>query len=167
MLGYLITDGQGTADRLLAGVADTLAAEGWPLAGAVQINSDAGTGRPCDMDLNVLAARRIIRISQNLGKLAKGCRLDPDGLEQAVGLVAGALSGPERPRLLIVNRFGKQEADGRGFRPLIGQALAEGIPVLTSVGRANLPVFQSFAEGFAEELAPDLAALLVWCQRNA
>jgi hypothetical protein len=167
MLGYLITDGEGTADRLLAEVADALVAEGWPLAGAVQINSDAGSGRRCNMDLNVLAEGRIIRISQNLGKFAKGCRLDPDGLEQAVGLVARALSGPVRPRLLIVNRFGKQEADGRGFRSLIGQALADGIPVLTSVGRANMPVFHAFADGFAEELAPVAAELLDWCHRGA
>lgn len=117
------------------------------------------------MDLHVLAADRIVRISQNLGSLAKGCRLDPSGLEQAVGMVEAALDA--EPRLLIVNKFGKQEIDGRGFRPVIGRALAAGVPVLTAVNSANLPGFRTFADEMAEPLALDFDAILGWCRRVA
>ncbi|MCU9848848.1 DUF2478 domain-containing protein [Defluviimonas sp. WL0024] len=166
MLGYVIAEGRGAADRVLAEVARQLHDEGWPLAGAVQVNSERGEMHHCDMDLHVLAADRIVRISQNLGALAKGCRLDPSGLEQAVGIVEAALDATPRPRLLIVNKFGKQEIDGRGFRPVIGRALASGVPVLTAVNAANLPGFEAFAHEFAEPIPLDFSAILGWC-RNA
>jgi hypothetical protein len=167
MLGYVIAEGAGVADRLLADAAQILHAEALPLVGAVQINSDRDDARPCDMDLHVIASGRIVRISQNLGSLARGCRLDPAGLEQVVGLVEQALddTGAGRPKLLIVNKFGKQEAEGRGFRPLIGRALSEGLVVLTSVNTTNKPGFDGFAEGLAKPLAPTLPAVLDWCRK--
>ncbi len=167
MLGYVIAEGAGEADRVLADVAARLHAEGWPLAGAVQVNSDRGETHRCDMDLHVLTADRVVRISQNLGTLAKGCRLDPAGLEQAVGLVEQALDGTPRPRLLIVNKFGKQEIDGRGFRPVIGRALAAGIPVLTAVNVTSLAGFEAYAHGMAEPVALDFDAILGWCREVA
>lgn len=165
MLGYVTTSGRGAADRLLAEAAGRLMAEGVALAGAVQFNAERGPGLPCDMDLHVLADGRTLRISQNLGPLARGCRLDPAGLEQAVGLVEAALSAAPGPRLLVVNKFGQQEVDGRGFRPVIGRALAEGIPVLTAVSQANRAAFESFAEGLGEPVPAELAAILDWCRR--
>jgi hypothetical protein len=118
MLGYITTQQRGLTDQLLAEVATVLRVEEHRLAGVVQVNQEFDPARPCHMDLHVLNGGEVIRIGQNLGALSKGCRLDPAGLEQAVGLVAHALEAG--PRLLIINKFGKQEADGRGFRPLIG-----------------------------------------------
>ncbi|MDZ4094889.1 MAG: DUF2478 domain-containing protein [Paracoccaceae bacterium] len=161
MLAYVQGAGRGQADRLLWDLAARLRGMGWPLAGAVQINIEFDPERPCDMDLHVLDGREVVRISQNLGPLSKGCRLDAAGLEQVVGLAERALQG--MPRLLIVNKFGKQEIDGRGFRPIIGQALAMGIPVLTSVNSGNLSGFEAFAEGMATALPPEMDAVLGWC----
>ena len=126
MLGYIVAEGRGAGDLLLAEVAAALRSSGVPLAGAVQVNLDNDPSRKCDMDLHILSGQDVVRISQDLGALSQGCRLDPMGLENAVGLVAAALD--KAPALLIVNKFGKQELDGRGFRPLIGEALARGIP---------------------------------------
>ncbi|HCK08169.1 MAG TPA: 3-dehydroquinate dehydratase, partial [Rhodobacter sp.] len=39
-------------------------------------------------------------------------------LEQAVGLVMISLA-QQKSDMLIINKFGKQEVDGRGFRPAI------------------------------------------------
>lgn len=167
MLGYVIAEERGAADRCLAEVVHRLHAEGVAVAGAVQVNSDRGPAQVCDMDLHVIGPGRIIRISQNLGTLAKGCRLDPAGLEQAVGLVEATLDAGARPRLLVVNKFGKQEIDGRGFRPVIGRALAEGTAVLTAVNIASLPGFRAFAGGMEEEVAPETGAILDWCRRVA
>jgi hypothetical protein len=85
-------------------------------------------------------------------------------LEQAVGLMAAALE--RQPQILLLNKFGKQEAEGRGVRPLIGEALARDIPVLIGVGREKLPLFQAFAGDMAQELPRDLPALLDWCQQH-
>ena len=57
--------------------------------------------------------------------------------------------------MLIVNKFGKHEAEGRGFRALIAEALASGMPVLLGVNAMNMQSFQVFAEGLAEPVLPD------------
>jgi nucleoside-triphosphatase THEP1 len=114
------------------------------------------------MNLHVLAGAEVIRISQNLGPAASGCRLDADGLERTVALAEAALAA--HPDLLILNKFGKQEAEGRGFRPLIGEALAKGVPVLTAVRDTNRAAFDAFAEGIAEEIPAEAEAVLAWCR---
>jgi hypothetical protein len=169
MLGYVTTSGRGESDRLLFAVAQRLLVEGWPLAGVVQVNAERLDGMPCDMELHVLAAGHVVRISQRLGRHAQGCRLDSSGLEEAVGLVAAALGaeGASKPRLLIVNKFGKQEMDGRGFRPVMAEALALGIPVLTAVNAGSIASFQAFAEGLAAPVEPEAKAVLDWCRRIA
>lgn len=65
--------------------------------------------------------------------------------------------------LLIVNKFGKQEAEGGGFREVIGRAMIVGIPVLTTVSQGNLAAFLSFADGLARAVAPDADAAVAWC----
>ncbi|MGR3494717.1 DUF2478 domain-containing protein [Citreimonas sp.] len=164
MLGYVVSEGRGEGDRLIHAVATRLRAAGVPLAGAVQTNEDRDPTRKCDMDLHILSGHDVVRISQDLGRLSRGCRLDPDGLERAAGLVAAALA--DGPALLIVNKFGKQEIDGRGFRPLIGDALAEGIPVLTAVNRGNVDAFLDFAADLAEPLPGDVDAIIAWCMAH-
>lgn len=165
MLGYVAAGGRGSSDRLLSSVAERLRADGFPVAGVVQVNTVFDPARPCHMDLHVLSRGEVIRISQNLGVLARGCRLDPSGLETAVGHVERALEAG--PRLLIVNKFGKVEADGRGFRPVIGTALAQGVAVLTSVSPGNLAAFEAFADGLAEALPAEEGAILDWCRAHA
>ncbi len=163
MLGYVTTSGRGQSDRLLAGLAERLMAEGVRIAGAVQQNLDRPDGAPCDMELCVLSGTTVWRISQRLGPHARGCRLNPQGLEQAVGEVAAALADGPAAELVIVNKFGKQEIDGRGFRPVIAAALLAELPVLTAVNAKNLPAFLAFAEGMAEPVAPEPGALRQWC----
>lgn len=161
MLGYVIGAERGAVDDLLAEVAEHLTGQGWPLAGVVQINSETGPTTRCDMDLQVLALDTRVRISQRLGPMARGCRLDPQGLEEAVGLVERALD--QGPRLLLINKFGKAELEGRGFRPVIGRALAAGVPVLTAVNQANLAGFEAFSEGMGTPLPPQAIPVINWC----
>ena len=162
MLGFVVAEGRGAADLILHDVAMQLRADGVPLAGAVQVNKERDPEYKCDMDLHILSGREVVRISQDLGALSKGCRLDPAGLEQAVGLVAAALE--QEPAMLILNKYGKQEIDGRGFRPVIGEALSRGIPVLTAVNSGNLSAFLDFSADFGEHLPEDRDAILAWCQ---
>lgn len=158
-LAYMMASGRGAADQFLATLADKLISEGVRLSGTVQINSERSDNRPCDMDVRVLPDGPVIRISQNLGPGARGCRLDPGALEQAVCKATARLDGAE---LLIVNKFGKHEAEGRGFRPLIAEAMARNIPVLVGLNRLNAEAFATFCDGLAEEVAPDDSALDGW-----
>ncbi|MDO9526639.1 MAG: DUF2478 domain-containing protein [Gemmobacter sp.] len=169
MLGVVTATGTGEGDRLLRTVALRLQAEGLRVVGAVQFNRDRDDGRRCDMDLHVLTGVDVVRISQDLGLNSRGCRLDAAGLERVVGLVGAALQaqGDKAADLLIVNKFGKQEAEGRGFRPLIGQAMIAGIPVLTAVKDGNRMAFDAFADGLAEAIAPDVDAILAWARTLA
>ena len=164
MLGYVSSDEAGVTDALLARVARHLEAAGWPLAGAIQSNPEGASAGRRHMDLAVLGTGETRRISQDLGEGARGCRLDPDGLESAVGLAEARLSLPPAPRLVIVNKFGKLEIDGRGFRPLIGRALADGIPVLTAASPGNLDGFLAFAEDMADPVPAEIDAVLAWAE---
>lgn len=157
MLGHVIHDETDGSDRMAA-LARLLAAKGLRLGGAVQVNSGGGN---CIMDLSVLGTDAApIRISQALGPGSQGCRLDPDALERAVALALSALADAD---LVLVNKFGKQESLGRGFRELIAESLSRGIPVLTAVAPDYLPAFHDFTGGEATLLDWNTAA--DWCLR--
>lgn len=158
-LGYVTAAQRGQSDALLTLVAQALAGKK-ALCGVVQTNTEYDPDRPCHMDLSVLGTQTVIRISQFLGPGSRGCRLDASGLETAVAQVERGLT--PQTDLLIINKFGKQECDGRGFRPLIGQALSMGIPVLTAVSALNLPRFLEFADGMAVALPDHGDAILNW-----
>ncbi len=162
-VAYTIGQGKGDTDLLLYNVANELSARGLRTAGTAQINVERqGTCR-CDMDIKVLPEGPVIRISQNLGVSSRGCRLDPDALEQAVAMVQRDLF---KAQCLIVNKFGKHEAEGRGFRAVIADALALDLPVLVGLNRLNEDAFFQFVQEEAVELAPDTSTLLNWLQTN-
>lgn len=116
------------------------------------------------MQLQVLPDGPVIRINQNLGTMAKGCRLDGDALEQAVMEVSNRTDGAQ---LLIVNKFGKLESSAHGFVPLIVQALERGVPVLIGVNTLNLPDLLGFAGDMAQALPEDPAAIAAWALGSA
>ncbi|MBE0452214.1 DUF2478 domain-containing protein [Roseovarius autotrophicus] len=159
-IACVMAEGRGDMDLLLHGFATCAAAQGLRLCGTVQVNSDCGPDRPCDMDVQVLPDGPVIRISQSLGPGARGCRLDPEALEQAVTEAEARLSvGVD---LVIVNKFGKHEAEGRGFRALIAEAVALGVPVLVGVNGLNAPRLAEFVGGEVERLDPVPEALDRW-----
>uniref|UniRef100_UPI003999878A DUF2478 domain-containing protein n=1 Tax=Roseovarius halophilus (ex Wu et al. 2025) TaxID=3376060 RepID=UPI003999878A len=159
-LAYVMTRQRGATDRLLSGFAADCTARGLALTGVVQTNTDCTDARLCDMDVRVLPHGPEFRISQSLGPGARGCRLDPAALEEAVAAVEHGLD--RRPDLLIVNKFGKHEAEGRGFREVIARCLAADVPVLTGVNARNLDAFLDFSAGMARALDPDPPALRAW-----
>lgn len=161
-IAFLSAQGPGVADQLFHDAAMTLKARGLRLAGAVQVNTDRGPDAPCDMDVLVLPDGPSVRISQSLGPGSKGCRLDVAALEQAVGLAKAQVA--EGVDAVIVNKFGKHEADGRGFRDLIGEAAAAGIPVIVGLNETNRPAFDAFTGGAAERLEATEAAIVRWVE---
>lgn len=159
MLAYVIHDKDDGNGRMAA-LARRLAAQGLRLAGAVQTNLNRSADCACDMELTVLGTDAApIRISQSLGEGSQGCRLDADGLERAAALAASGLDGAD---IALVNKFGKQEAAGRGFRDFIAAAMAEEIPVLIAVAPELVAAFTAFAGDYATPLT--WAEAEAWCR---
>lgn len=159
-IGSVFQPDRGATDSLLSDVAARLMSLGIRVAGAVQTNTGCEATPRCDMDLAILPNGPVIRISQSLGAASMGCRLDAGALEQAVQEVGKHLAGAE---LLIINKFGKHESEGRGFRTLIAEALDQGLPVLIGINSHNRDAFAEFAGDMAEPLAADAQTLLDWC----
>ena len=151
---------RGGTDLLLAAVATELAASGFSVCGTVQINSDRDNCTGCNMDVRVLPDGPTIRISQSLGKESKGCRLDPSALELAVGHTKESLANGAD--VLIINKFGKHEAQGRGFREVIAEALSQDIPVIIGLNQLNEQAFKDFTSEVAVSLPPNIESAMSW-----
>lgn len=161
-LAYVTVQGRGRIDDLLAEAVGAFEADGLRLAGTVRVKPADPSGHPCDMDLRVLPDGPRFRISQPLGRMAKGCRLDGGVIEAIAAGVEARLAGAD---LLIVNKFGKLEAQGRGLCPAMAMAMEMEIPTLVGVNEMNLPDFRAFSEGAAEVLRPELRAIRSWYER--
>lgn len=154
--------GSGETDRLMTETAARLQQAGRRLAGIVKAPEPAmPDDHHCNAQVRVLPGGPVISITQALGAGSGACRLDPAGIAAAVAAVeGGSLDGAE---VFLLNKFGPEEASGRGFCAAIGSALERGIPVLVGVGRGNRAAFDDFAGGMARELPPDADALVDWC----
>ena len=161
-LAYVTAKDRGATDACLAKVVALLAGSGLKLVGGVQSSLDRPGRDQCDMDLTLLPNGPVLRISQYLGALSEGCRLDADALETAVAEVQRRLPGAQA---LIVNKFGKQEQTGRGFVPLIAEAMEAGIPVLVGVNAMNLTGFLAFAGDMGAALPADAAQAANWLRQ--
>ena len=162
-IAYVTLSGRGLIDDCLSEVVAALEVMGLALAGTVRVLPVDHRAHPCDMDLRVLPSGPIRRISQALGPHAKGCRLDGGVIEMVAAEVEARLAGAQ---LLVVNKFGKQEALGRGLAPAIAMAMERDIPVLVGVNGLNLPEFLAFAGDIAEALGPEPEVSLAWVQAN-
>lgn len=148
-------------DAMLEGIICKLQAKGYRIAGYLQ-REIAETDSCCSItDLESIATRTKIRISQALGPGARGCRLDTNGLAEASGALIGELE--HGTDLLILNRFGKGESEGQGFRAVIQKAMEMNIPVLTAVRETYRPSWEEFGGEYAHIISRDSSGGLDWC----
>lgn len=155
---------QGDIDGFLDMIAQALSAEGLRVRGALQTRGPVSGECHCaDMDLTTLGSGRIFRISQPLGNGSHGCRLDPGALALCSSFIEGELE--QGADLLILNRFGRGESEGRGFRDLIGTAIELGVPVLTAVRPTYADAWTAFGTGVACDLAMERAAVMHWAEQ--
>jgi nucleoside-triphosphatase THEP1 len=154
-----------SVDDILASVADALRADGLAVTGFIQHDRPAGDECCGQILLEDLASGETHVISQALGSAARGCRLDP----QALAAVAGPLRGriETEPDFLILNRFGKGESEGQGFRAAIEEACARGVPLLTAVRDAYVEAWQEFAGDLGLLLPPEPDRAIDWARRAA
>ena len=162
-LASVTTVERGATDRLLAGVVARLLDEGDRIVGALRPLATGGITGHCDSDLWLLPDGPAVRITQDLGAGSAACRMDAGAFEEAVGLVTSRLFAGDAD-LVVINKFGLSEAEGRGFRALIAEALSRGVPVLIGVTDTHRAAFERFAEGMATTLPPDEESVLTWCR---
>lgn len=146
----LIYADSALADQALRRVVQQFEAAGRRLAGVVQRDTPHAGRTGCDMTLEELSTGVAIEISQDRGPLARGCRLDLGEMARAIQLVSAALRGA--PDLLVLNKFGKTEVEGGGFRALIAEGIQQGVPVLIAVPYRNIDPWRAFAGDLAHEI---------------
>ena len=147
-------------DDVLAGVVRILKSSGVKLGGSIQWNETAPNRTRCSMTLEDLASGRRILVSEDRGPHARGCRLNASALEEAAVLTASSIEAGVD--LVIINRFGKQEAEGRGFRQVIEAAILLDLPVLVGVNETNRDSWEGFTGNEAECLPCSIDAVLTW-----
>lgn len=154
-----------SVDDILAAVARALAEDGLAVTGFIQHDRPADGDCCGTIELEDLASGATHVISQPLGSAARGCRLDP----QALAAVAGPLIARIEcePHFLILNRFGKGESEGQGFRAAIEEACARGVPFLTAVRDAYVEAWQDFSGDLGLLLPPDADRVIDWARRAA
>lgn len=148
-------------DRAVAEAIAPLRGRGLQLAGALQVEPVARGRHPCDMLLEDLASGEVHAIAEDRGSQARGCRLDVGLLTEVGENVLHSLHD-DVPVLLVINKFGKIEADGGGMRQAIAEAVDLGVPVLVGVPARNLDRWRAFVGPLAAELAADTAAIARW-----
>lgn len=148
-------------EPLFVEVARLLRERGVRLGGVLQHDIPTVIDDPCAMELEDLNDGSRFALSQELGSGSEACRLDPGSLAHAGMAVRSAVeAGAE---LIIINKFGAQEAAGSGLRAEMALAVVAGVPLLTAVGARFLPEWQDFTGGAAVQLKPDLEAMVGWC----
>lgn len=162
LLAGVTGQGRGATDRLLAGVAERLQQDGARLVGALRPVSLETSAVTCESDLWLLPDGPIKNITQDLGPASTACRMDAGAFEDAVGIVMARLQAGKAD-IVILNKFGLSEAEGRGFRAIIAEALALDVPVLTGLSNTHRAAFDRFAGGMASVLVPSETVVRIWC----
>ncbi len=158
-IAYVSSDEETRTNVVLCMAAERAGREGIVLAGTIQPVDTGGAREKCDIVLGLLPDGERRNVSVDLGPGASGCRLDTAALEEAVMIVHDKLAGAAG---LIVNKFGKQEAIGRGLVAAIIEACDCGLPVLVGVSPQWREAFLAFAAGRATELPAEEEHLLDW-----
>lgn len=151
---------------LLVAAARRLQASGAHVLGVVE---DMPPGVPHqDVMLLDLVTGATNRLHQDLGPGSAGCSLDPEGLAAACAGVENAIAarvaggGGGRDTVVILSKFGRQEAEGRGLTAAFYAAVAAEFSILTSVSPSVAADWSAFAGDMAQVVPAELAEVEAW-----
>ena len=157
-LAALVYERDQDPDQLLREFASDLKARGYRAVGLVQLGHHC-TDTP-QLSAMLVHSGEELQLFQNLGTCATGCRLDVGQLLDAGSQVASAID--QGADLLIVNRFGRQEREGKGLSYLVERALSADIPVVIAVPSHRFEDWIKFADGMSVRLRCEREALEAW-----
>jgi hypothetical protein len=144
----LYADGEDV-DLWLVGWVQRFADAGGRIAGLVQCPRGRSGRARCAIEVELLPSRQRMVLSEDRGPGARGCRLDQGRLIEALSIVEAALPGAD---VLLLNRFGKVEAEGGGGRSVMAAAIMRQVPVVVAVPWRNVAAFRGFADCMAQEV---------------
>jgi hypothetical protein len=146
-------------DRLLTEFARDLRRMGLRPVGVVQAGRSCQAENP-RLGLTMLPGGENVCLVADPIAHGAGCRLDAGQLaELAKRLITAIEDGAD---LVIINRFGRSEAEGGGLIDLITRALDADIPVLVAVPERRFPDWIRFSDGMNVRLACRREALDRW-----
>jgi hypothetical protein len=108
-LAALVYDADQDPDAVLHSFAEDLNARGFRAVGMVQ----AGQCADSSLSAVLVHSGEKLSLAQDFDPSARGCRLDVHRLEDAGARIAGAIEAGAD--LVIINRFGKRECEGKGL----------------------------------------------------
>jgi nucleoside-triphosphatase THEP1 len=155
-LAALVYEPHQDPDAILREFATELNARGFRAIGMIQ----AGQCADSSLSAILLHSGETLSLAQDFDPAASGCRLDVARLQDAGTRIADALEAGAD--LVIINRFGKRERDGRGLAYLIERALEANTPVVIAVSSDRLAEWIKFAGDTTVKLACDRHSLDAW-----
>ena len=160
-LGAILYGHGSGIEPLMVEVVRTLRREGVHVGGLVEHTiRPAGDAGCSSLELEDLVSGTRYRLTQNLGTGSRACALDSTALAEASRALRDAVA--DRMDVVVVNKFGAQEAAGKGLRSEMLQIVSSGIPLLTAVSRRFLPQWRQFAGCEAILLPAALSGVLEW-----
>ena len=156
-LAAMVYEKDQDPDEILRDFATELNRRGHRAVGLVQL------GHHCvDASLSAMLVHtgEQLPLFQDLGSCSAGCRLDVGQLLGAGQQIASAID--QGADLLIINRFGRQEREGKGLSYLVERALTADIPVVIAVPIHRFADWIKFADGMSVKLRCDREALDAW-----
>lgn len=148
-------------DAVLRAFAADLGARGLRAVGMVQ----AGQCADSSLSAVLLPGGEKLLLAQDFDPAATGCRLDLARLQNAGQRIAAAME--QGADVVIINRFGKRERDGKGLGYLVDRALDADIPVVIAVASDRFADWIRFSGGMSVKLACERAALEQWWRNVA
>ena len=146
-------------DRLLMCFADDLRRVGGRPVGVVQAGRSCQAENP-RLGFVVLPGGENVCLLPPIEGRGAACRLDVGRLTELAKRLAAALE--DGADLVVINRFGRAEAEGGGLIDLISQALDSDIPLLIAVPERRFSDWVRFSCGMNVRLACRREALDRW-----
>jgi Protein of unknown function (DUF2478) len=156
-LAALVYDKHQDPDEILRDFAADLNGRGHRAVGLVQLGHHCVNAKLSAM---LVHTGEELPLFQDLGSCSAGCRLDVGQLLGAGQQIADAID--QGADLLIVNRFGRQEREGKGLSYLMERALSADIPVVIAVPSHRFADWIKFADGMSVKLRCNREALDIW-----
>jgi len=160
-IAVVLYDRDSRPDALLYQSVKDLQSMNLRVGGLLQEGQSGGPNRCGTLFLEDIGTGRRIQAFEMRGSGTRGCRLNSASLAEAGGWLRSAIEA--RPEILFVNRFGRQEAAGRGLRDEIAAAISSGLPVVIAVSKELLPEWDTFTGQETVKLAADPKRIAAWC----
>lgn len=159
-IAAIIHDSAEIADQTLQPFIQYLQEQGQTVLGVVQAPEEVSFAYRTQMGIINLSNGVFTSIAQDLGAHNTSCCLDSEAISNASIILKQARA--LKPDLIVVNRFGKLEAEGEGFADEMLEIMSTGMPMLTVVATRFLDPWREFTGGLATEITPDLDQIKDW-----